>query len=325
MFCHKCGKELSDDSKFCYECGTKVIKTTQSEIAPTSPYSQTTSVSSDNLPTQTVYQQQSYSPSQHMQPNQSAYVSTPAVKTKSKHKTLIIIIVLVLVAILIFPLFTGQSSTSGKTPSKDSSHDSSLIGKWRARNGHTIELNSDESAFTNIIDSANDILMFSKYFPSLKHTADNPVWESENGQLNFFVDHTESVYIEYGSNKLSGDYILLGGSSDGRKCYRKEGTESTNTYAGTWVLDLWQITLNEDGTGRIYCPSYEFLGTTIDGEEAFINWYTEEEDGKGLFSITKERLYIKYRMISTVDYYLSGNTLTVFLSNTSEDFIKIND
>ena len=24
MFCSKCGKEISDDSKFCYSCGSKI-------------------------------------------------------------------------------------------------------------------------------------------------------------------------------------------------------------------------------------------------------------------------------------------------------------
>lgn len=186
MFCYKCGKELPDDSKFCYECGSKIINTAPSEHTPATPCSQTTSVQSANITTHNAYQQYHLHTPQ-TQPIQQSYISKTAAKSKPKSMFLIIGVVIVVVAILFYALFTNGNNIStsfnipSETPQKDSSHDSVLIGKWRSRNGDIIELNSDGSASTNIIDSDNDILMFSKYFPSLKHTADNPVWESENG------------------------------------------------------------------------------------------------------------------------------------------------
>lgn len=39
MFCSKCGKEISDDSKFCYSCGSKVdIKKKSDTITDTPPF-----------------------------------------------------------------------------------------------------------------------------------------------------------------------------------------------------------------------------------------------------------------------------------------------
>lgn len=122
-----------------------------------------------------------------------------------------------LVAVILFTL----SGCSELALSESGSHDRALIGKWRSRNGDTVELNSDGSGYTSVMNTKDDLLMFSKYYPTLKHAVGDPTWSSENGQLTFTVEHTESVEVKYG--EYLGEYcLLMGGSSDGRYLDRKK-------------------------------------------------------------------------------------------------------
>lgn len=233
---------------------------------------------------------------------------------KSKNNQISLFITLI--AVILFTL----SGCSELALFESGSHDRALIGKWKSRRGSTVELNSDGSGYTSVMNTKDDLLMFSKYFPTLKHTAGDPTWSSEGGQLTFTVEHTESVEI-----KLKDGYVLIGGSGDGRDMLRKKGTVDTDSYIGTWCLDRWEITLNDDGTGSLIRPEFSFFGIVNERVDAYIEWRIEETPrAVGAITWTEERLCIDYTMLTTFDYYIDGDTLTLFTSDASEEFVKIN-
>lgn len=83
--------------------------------------------------------------------------------------------------------------------------------------------------------------------------------------------------------------------------------------------------MNDDGTGSIFRPEYYFLGIKNERVEAYIEWRIEETTKSvATYTWTEERLYIDYTMLTTFDYHIDGDTLTLFTSDASEEFVKIN-
>lgn len=226
-----------------------------------------------------------------------------------------LLVFVVLIAVVMFTLsgcFAAEISESG-------SRDRALVGKWRSKKGGTVELNSDGSGYTSVFNPKDDLLLWSKYSKTVKHTVGDPVWSSENGQLTFTVEHIESFEVKYHSEK---DEIHANDYSSSYNMTRKEDTDNTGGYIGTWITTAgWKITLNDDGTGHITSSALSnvFGGKSIDTD---IEWEIEETNESHW---TIERLYMTYIVSTTFDYYISDDKLTLFTSDSSEDFVKITD
>lgn len=295
MFCYKCGKELPDDSEFCFDCGAKINVQPVQETTPSCPHT-------INIPTPTADV-----------PRQGTYIADQMVKNKKSHKAPILItLVAVVASILIYVLFENGVNINNpiKTPTGGSLYDSALIGRWRSFNGSTIELDSDGSGYTSLIEAVDsDKILFngSSTVMSLVfgHSIGDMTWSSENGKITFTVEHTEYFRIKYESSSAysKNDEIICGSLWT---MQRKENTVSSGNYIGTWCGFNMELTLNDDGTGEVVKEK-----TNIP-----IEWEFKQEIG---------RIYITYNMYHEFDYYKSDDSLTIYLSNSSMTFKKVSD
>ena len=202
MFCYKCGKELPDDSEFCFDCGAKINVQPVKETTPSRPQT-------INMPTPTADV-----------PRQGTYIADQMVKNKKSHKApILIILVAVVASILIYVLFANGVNINNpiESPTGGSLYDSALIGRWRSSNGSTIELNSDGSGYTSLIEAVDSDKILFNDSPALislaiGHSIGDMAWSSENGKITFTVEHTEDFSIKYGSsstyNKMMRSYVV---------------------------------------------------------------------------------------------------------------------
>lgn len=316
MFCYKCGKELPDDSEFCYDCGAKINVQPIQESAPSRPQMV-------NMPTPTADV-----------PQQGTYIAGKIVKNKKSHKVPFLIVlgaVVLVAAILIYVLFTNGVINSLlenpiETPTGGSLYDRALIGRWRSTNGSTIELNSDGSGYTSLIKAVDsDKILFNDSYAS-SHSVGNMTWSSENGKLTFMVQHEEAFSVKY-----DGISELLHRENDTIKCgpfekllERKENTVSSGNYIGTWCAFnifgkcIRELTLNDDGTGEVV---KEKTNIPIEWE------FKQEPDSQDKYNSINlvGEMYITYNMYHEFDYYKSNDSLTIYLSNSSMTFKKVSD
>lgn len=174
--------------------------------------------------------------------------------------------------------------------------DYSLCGRWRSYDGGMLEF--DDSGLITSCDF--------KCWSMIGEKPDRVYWEASNGRVTCSAyidkDFTYKVYTQ------SRETDLLSISfSDGRRSEynRKAGTVGDGI-VGTWGYSPQTVQFNADGTGLLN-DRYPFT------------WYEYTTDN-GENAVSRSLLDSTY-----FDYSITGNTLTVFLSDGSRVYTKVGD
>ena len=182
----------------------------------------------------------------------------------------------------------------------DMLHDSDLTGRWRAADGSYIELWANGDADT-------DLNIYEAYFDDAVSLNITSTWTGGNGQLTFSTDYWATFGYEYFSDN---DALYLKGKNNRRSArYQREAGVPGSGLVGDWDIANCYFAFCEDGTGS--CKKYITLLSTV---EFPISWYTNDEN-----------LNVGYGWTSTYDYYLSGDVLTMFYAEGSQDFVKVSE
>lgn len=299
MFCNQCGSQLFEGTQFCPECGAKVI---------TNNDAQQTSVPS---PTPNVQKQPQKVPSYVAKRNA---FSQPAMKVVAIScgicgAVFTILILLSIIGAITSNIRGGGSSGASRGGSSDSTTytadlDKALYGRWRASDGTIIELNSDGTAYTNLI--GNSWLM--------RGSITELTWEASNGQLDIIaiydVQYAYDVDLADYNPDINIDQLVFRNieNNGSEMFFRKGGTEGdgiigqwlsmSNSYPGATPYFVF----NEDGTG------------TFNSGRASCMW---SADG--------EYFYMTYATITSFDYYVKGDSLEIFYSDSSQFFTRISN
>lgn len=191
--------------------------------------------------------------------------------------------------------------------------DPNLIGRWRAEDGGCLEF--DE--FGCILSCNFTCWNITDYGRKNNGAPDRLRWEASNGRVTCYseFDYNDpyqftTSYAENGVTDLHEDYeILIVGikSALSAQYIRDDDTPEGSGLVGKWVVDgmpIWGYQFNSDGTG-VYNGRFNFV------------WSTSQTD-------TNENR-IKYTLFDTAsfDYYVSGDILTVFLSDGSITYTRV--
>lgn len=321
MFCHICGTQIPEDAGFCHNCGTKVVHdSTKLQVSDTSQRKQTN-------------------------------VWEPFRKSaKIISWILVPIVILVLItsgalknafdALVDFneemeartegairvpdmqsadDIFSsgslegasgntypdygyddGTMGYDGSVEDYDGQYpglDSSLVGRWRSYDGGTLEFTDG-----GIIASCDF-----QCWSLIGRKPDLIYWESLNGRVTCtaFFDHDVEYWIwtQYEGEKDEREMINIGGSD----YYRISGTYGgiVGMWGSVWG-EVWSHQFNEDGSGM-------WNGTYP------TSWYTyTTDDGTSA---------LRYTIVNSTyfDYTITGDVLTVFLSDSSRVYTKVGD
>lgn len=176
--------------------------------------------------------------------------------------------------------------------------DSSLVGRWRSYDGGTLEF-SDSGVITSC-----DFQCWSL----VGRKPDLIYWEASNGRVTcsayFNSDIKYWIFKQFEGEKDEREIISIGGGDS--DYYRVSGTYGGGI-VGKWVSvygEVWSYQFNEDGTGM------------WNGKFP-ITWCTyTTDDGASV---------LNYSLLDSTyfDYTVTGDVLTVFLSDGSRIYTKV--
>lgn len=302
MFCHICGAQIEEGSVFCHECGTKVV----------------------------------YDQSADTEANSKINVRI-LIGRLAKIVSVIVVVVIISAFIKSGALrnamdtleeinreidnqATGATTMQGMQSFDDNdpddgmtgydqiaedyygqyqNFDSSLVGRWRSYDGGTLEFSD-----SGIIASCD--------FQCWSLKAQKPdivYWEASNGRVScsayFYYDVKYKVWTQFKGEKDEREMINIGG---GDSDYKRVSGIYGGGIVGKWVSiwgEVWSYQFDEDGTG-MWNGRYPF------------SWYTyTTDDGNRLNYSLLDSTYF--------DYSVTGNMLTVFLSDSSRVYTKVGD
>ena len=302
MYCPKCGSKLPDDAMFCSKCGFKLNN---------HGYTQTfTNTSTDHQTSQNT-----------LRHSKATF--------KKRHLIIIFLVILILFSIIgnmdsEKPSYSNVSESSTDNISLDNSItsdqgivedsyeeeyypmlDEALIGRWRSYDGGILEfdeygniLNYDFKCWTiinNLLDDAPNYI----------------TWEASNGRVNCTAHFQYNKTYEISTQSENDGIERLRFDGKNNWDYREIGT-SGEGIVGKWIYEDWDVfscQFNPDGTG-LWNNKYP------------ISWYTYETyiDGNNVNMIE----YTIYDP-TYFDYQVSGDMLTVFLSDSSKIYTKVSN
>ncbi len=175
--------------------------------------------------------------------------------------------------------------------------DSALVGRWRSNDGGTLQFDD------NGMISSCDFNCWSM----VGDTPDWVYWEAANGRVtcSAYFDENVTYTITGPSNGSVTEHIAF--SSNRRHRYERASEENGDGIIGKWVSvenSIWSFQFNSDGTG-MYNGKYSFTWNT----------YTVDDGSSALNYILLDSSFF--------DYSVSGNALTVFLSDSSRVYTKV--
>lgn len=175
--------------------------------------------------------------------------------------------------------------------------DSALVGRWRSFDGGTLQFDD------NGMISSCDFNCWSM----VGDTPDRVYWEAANGRVtcSAYFDEDVTYTITGPSNGSEMEYITF--SSNRRHRYERASGENGDGIIGKWVSvenSIWSYQFNADGTG-------------LDNGTRPITWeaYTTA-DGTSA---------VRYSLLDSTyfDYTVEGDSLVVFLSDSSRVYTKV--
>lgn len=177
--------------------------------------------------------------------------------------------------------------------------DPSLVGRWRSYDGGMLEFSDDGT-----IHSCDfQCWSLGTLKPNLIY------WVTANGRVSCtaFFDHEVKYWIsrKWVGTKDENEVITIAGGDS--EYYRVSGTEGD--IVGKWVSvwgEVWSYQFNEDFSG-MWNDRYP------------ISWYTyTTDDGISM---------LRYTVVDDTyfDYTITGDMLTVFLSNSSRIYTKVGE
>lgn len=285
MFCHICGTQIPEDAGFCHNCGTKVVYEDSADAK------QVTYDSRDKISS--------------MKDNVNRKLA----------KIVFVILAAIIIVVLIRTVISHNSDYVSDDDMMEYNEfaedyeednyeqypnlDSSLVGRWRSYDGGTLEF------------SDSGIITFCDFQCwSLKgQEPDLVYWEASNGRVTcsayFYNDFKYRMWTQFEGEKYEEERLNVGGGDS--DYYRISGTHGN--IVGKWVSvwsGWWSYQFNEDGTG-MYNERYP------------ITWYTyTKDDGTSMLGYTVvDDTYF--------DYTITGDTLTVFLSDSSRIYTKVGE
>ena len=138
-------------------------------------------------------------------------------------------------------------------------------------------------------------------------TPDRVYWEADNGRVTCSAYFDEDVTYKIAGPSSGSEMEYITFSSNSRHRYERASGENGDGITGKWVSvenSIWSFQFNSDGTG-MYNGKYSFTWNT----------YTADDGSSALNYTLLDSSYF--------DYSVSGNTLTVFLSDSSRVYTKV--
>lgn len=176
--------------------------------------------------------------------------------------------------------------------------DSALVGRWRSHDGGTLQF--DDSGAISSCD-------FKCW--SMNGEPERVYWEASNGRVTCSAYFDENVTYEI--SKSADGYDMVGitfpDARNWTQWYQRTSGSTGNGIIGTWASmsnTSWSFEFNEDGTG-------------LDSGKYPFTWYAYTTD-EGINAMSYTLLDSTY-----FDYSISGNTLTVFLSDGGRVYTKV--
>lgn len=177
--------------------------------------------------------------------------------------------------------------------------DDDLCGRWRNSDGGTLQF--DDSG----VISSCDFKCWSSWFG----TPDRIYWEAYNGRVSCssYFDVNMTYEISQSANGYDNMLVAFSDTADWTDQYRRTSGSTGDGIIGTWA--------NATGTSQ----TFEFYedGTGMENGKFSLTWspYTTDE---GISAIIYSRLESTY-----FDYSVTGNLLTIFLSDGSRTYTKV--
>ena len=175
--------------------------------------------------------------------------------------------------------------------------DSALVGRWRSFDGGTLQF--DDNGMISSCD-----------FNCWSLVGENPnrvYWETSNGRVSCsaYFDNSDTYTITSPSSEPETEYISF--SRNRRHMYQRTTGENGDGIIGTWTSvenSIWAFQFNEDGTG-MYNGRYPITWST----------YTADDGADA----------VRYSLIDSTyfDYTVEGDSLVVFLSDSSRVYTKV--
>ena len=175
--------------------------------------------------------------------------------------------------------------------------DSALVGRWRSFDGGTLQFDD------NGMISSCDFNCWSL----VGDTPDRVYWEADNGRVTCSAYFDEDVTYKIAGPSSGSEMEYITFSSNSRHRYERASGENGDGIIGKWVSvenSIWSFQFNSDGTG-MYNGKYSFTWNT----------YTVDDGSSALNYILLDSSFF--------DYSVSGNALTVFLSDSSRVYTKV--
>ena len=318
MFCHKCGAKINEGSVFCHECGTKVV---YEQVADTESNGKTNTRLSLGKPAKII---SLISVAVIMLVLVKSGILKNALDTLSDINREVesqitggTIVQDMQSAADIFSLDGSEETAGNEFPDygyddgtmgydglaedyggQYQDLDPSLIGRWRSYDGGMLEF-SDVGTITSC-----DFQCW-----SLKRQKPDLIyWVTSNGRVTctaFFDNDVEyRIWTQFEGTEDEREMINVGGGNN--DYYRVSGTYGggiVGKWSNAWG-GLWSYQFNEDSTG-MWNDMYA------------ISWYTyTRDDGTSA---------LKYTIVDSTyfDYTITGDVLTVFLSDSSRIYTKV--
>ena len=175
--------------------------------------------------------------------------------------------------------------------------DSALVGRWRSNDGGTLQFDD-----TGMISSCDF-----NCWSMVGDTPDRVYWEADNGRVTCSAYFDEDVTYKIAGPSSGSEMEYITFSSNSRHRYERASGENGDGIIGKWVSvenSIWSYQFNADGTG-------------LDNGTRPITWqaYTTDDGANA----------VRYSLLDSTyfDYTVEGDSLVVFLSDSSRVYTKV--